>query len=78
MVESFIKTDIFSGEYVITGLLKELILAHSKDKHMLTMSDIEIKDKMKFEPTIKMINSDMISYLEKTIPNSHGTVLVSL
>lgn len=39
------------------------------------MSDIEIKDKMKFNPTMKMINANMIEYLKVNIADSNGTVL---
>lgn len=39
------------------------------------MSDIDIKDKMKFTPTLKMINEDMIKFLHANVPNSEGTVL---
>lgn len=41
----------------------------------MNMSDVEIKDKMKFKPTIKMMNPDMIDYLKEHIDDSNGTVL---
>lgn len=38
------------------------------------MSDVELKDKMKFGPTLKFINPDLIEYLKLNVPNSRGTV----
>lgn len=69
--------DFFSGKFKIsTSHLKHLITNHSKDKHRLCMSDIDLKDKMKFEPSLKMIDYDMICYLEEHVPRSAGTVLL--
>lgn len=39
------------------------------------MSDIELKDKMKFSPTLKLINRNTIEFLKNNVPNSNGTVL---
>lgn len=73
----FCKRNIFFvGNCIITTAhLKELVQKHSKDNHRLSMSDVEIKDKMKFGPTLKWMDATMISYLESNIANSSGTVL---
>lgn len=64
------------GNYTITTKhLKELVKKHSKDNHLLCLSDVEIKDKMKFGPTLKWINPITISYLKSNIAKSAGTVM---
>lgn len=64
------------GEYTITTEhLRQLIKLNSKDKHCLTLADIDIRDKMKFRPTLKMIQPEVLIGLEEHIPNSKGTVL---
>lgn len=40
------------------------------------MSDIDLKDKMKFGPSLKMIDKDMINYLKQHVRQSSGTVLL--
>lgn len=55
--------------------MKQLINTHSKDKHGLCISDIDLKDKMKFGPTLKLINPELIAFLEKNVPDSKGTAL---
>ncbi|XP_062716164.1 uncharacterized protein LOC134291845 [Aedes albopictus] len=69
--------DLKIGKFkVSTSHLKELIQNHSKDKHRLSMSDIDLKDKMKFGPSLKMIDKDMINYLKQHVRQSSGTVLL--
>ena len=66
----------YTGRYTITKThLKQLVLYHSKDKHCLTMSDIDIKDKMKFGPTLRMMKKPTIEYLKDNIADSNATAL---
>lgn len=39
------------------------------------MTDVNIKDKMKFGPTLKWINPRTISYLKSNVAESAGTAL---
>lgn len=55
--------------------LKELVLNHSKDKHCLTMGDVDVKDKMKFGPTLKIMKPETIEFLKANVTESDGTVL---
>lgn len=42
--------------------------------HKLNPSDLNSADKMKFDPSIKLMNRDLIDHLRQTVPDSHGTV----
>ncbi|XP_021709428.1 uncharacterized protein LOC110679341 [Aedes aegypti] len=67
--------DMTIGKYKIKKEhLKQLIENHSKDKHGLCMSDINLKDKMKFDSTEKLMKLDL-EYFMTHVPNSKGTVL---
>lgn len=52
----------------------ELITTVSKDKHGLSMGDINEKDKMKFKPVEKITENRVISCLNE-VPNSQGTAV---
>lgn len=55
--------------------LKILIDKESKDKHKLTISDLDAKDRMNFSSVEKICNNDVIKLLEKSVPDSQGTYL---
>lgn len=55
--------------------LKTLIEKESKDKHKLTISDLDAKDRMNFASVEKICNDSILKLLEKSIPNSEGTCL---
>lgn len=55
--------------------MKEL-LGHSKDKHGLTVSDLNPMDKMKFSPTEKIIKDALISFMEENVSGCDGTATI--
>ena len=54
--------------------LEILVKRHSKDKHGLTMADLNPTDLMSFDPTEKVMKKDMIDYMERNVEGSEGTV----
>lgn len=66
---------IFSGDYTVTiAHLQQLVDRHSKDKHALVASDLNPCDRMKFNPTKKIMKKEVIDYLEQHVQGSNGTV----
>lgn len=64
----------FTGLHQISKVhLEELIRDVSKDQHGLTQGDLSNKDKMKFDPVIKMTQERVTLNLEKHVPLSLGT-----
>lgn len=62
------------GNFVIAaGHLQILIDLVSKDKHLLTQSDLSSKDKMNFGSVIKICDPKIWTLLEKHVPGSEGT-----
>lgn len=64
------------GKTVVTvNHLKLLMQLHSEDKHKLTESDLNPKDRMNF-PSVEKICSSVVTYLmSSNIPESEGTCL---
>lgn len=52
--------------------LMELTRTFSKDKHLLTVSDLKPEDKMNFSSAEKMCSTNVLTILEN-IPNTHAT-----
>lgn len=51
----------------------ELTRTFSKDKHLLTVSDLKPEDKMNFSSAEKMCSTNVLTILEN-IPNTHATI----
>lgn len=65
------------GENVITSShLKYLIANVSKDKHCLTPSDIEPKDRQNFKSAEKISSLQVTTLLEEHVPDSKGILLI--
>nr|CAI5847435.1 unnamed protein product [Callosobruchus analis] len=63
------------GQYFASvSHLYELLSQFSKDKHLLTPSDLKAEDKMNYDAAKRMCSTNVIQLLEK-IPNTEGTVL---
>jgi len=72
----FLKTNIIipMGNYFATvDHLMELTRTFSKDKHLLTVSDLKPEDKMNFSSAEKMCSTNVLTILEN-IPNTHATI----
>lgn len=65
----------FGNKLISVSHLKILINIVSKDKHLLSLSDIECKDKMNFESANKISQAHVRKLLLNHIPDSEGTVL---
>lgn len=64
----------FGKEHLASrGDLIELINTTSKDLHCLSMSDIEVRDKMNFRAAQKLCDSKVTSLLRQNIPGSEAT-----
>nr|CAI5852727.1 unnamed protein product [Callosobruchus analis] len=63
------------GQYFASvSHLYELLSQFSKDKHLLTPSDLKAEDKMNYDAAKRMCSTNVIQLLEK-IPNTEGTVV---
>ncbi|KAF5280410.1 hypothetical protein FQR65_LT03219 [Abscondita terminalis] len=63
------------GDAVATSAhIAEIINTISKDKHLLTMSDLKGEDKMNFSSAEKMCSTKVIELLNN-VPHSQGTIL---
>ncbi|XP_053699211.1 uncharacterized protein LOC128746192 [Sabethes cyaneus] len=68
--------DMLIGSHTISKQhLKSLLAKTSKDKHGLCLSDIDLKDKMKFGPTMKLLNPAVTQCLNENIEGSEGTAV---
>lgn len=47
-----------------------------KDKHGLTLNDLNSKDKMKFKPTERIMSKEVRDCLDEFVPDSEGTVFL--
>ncbi|KAL1401987.1 hypothetical protein pipiens_006282 [Culex pipiens pipiens] len=56
--------------------LQLLINTISKDKHGLNDTDASTKDRMKFDPTWRIMQKDVRDCLEEFVPGSEGTVML--
>lgn len=65
----------FGNKLISVSHLKILINIVSKDKHLLSLSDIEPKDKMNFESANKISQEYVRKLLLNHIPDSESTVL---
>lgn len=62
------------GHFIISsGNLQILINTVSKDKHLLTQSDLSPRDKMNFGSVIKICDPKIWALLENHVPGSEGT-----
>lgn len=61
--------------FIPPGHLSVLINNFSKDKHLLTPSDLSSKDKMNFASVIKICDPKIWNLLKLHVPGSEGTVL---
>lgn len=66
----------FGNKLISVSHLKILINIVSKDKHLLSLSDIEPKDKMNFESANKISQEYVQKLLLNHIPDSEGTVYI--
>ncbi|XP_058449480.1 uncharacterized protein LOC131432169 [Malaya genurostris] len=57
------------GNYTI-AIVRELLGRVGKDKHLLTKSDLNSGDKMRFEPTLKIMNAMVRTLLDQ---HQHAT-----
>lgn len=53
----------------------EMIQKGVKGIHQLNPTDLNHIDKMKFEPSLKLMSKDLIKHLDDTVPGSKGTVV---
>lgn len=64
------------GKYLISSShLTYLIQNVSKDKHCVTASDINPKDRQNFGSMEKIMQPNVLTQLKKNVPDSNGTVL---
>lgn len=54
--------------------LEFLVNHFTKDKHRLTLADINPTDLMSFDPTQKIMDESTIDFMEVNVPGSEGTV----
>ena len=54
--------------------LDTLVKYHSKDKHGLTVADLNPTDLMSFKPTEKIMRRDVIDFMERNVKGCEGTV----
>lgn len=59
--------------YATAKQLEQMIADHSKDKHLLTKSDLKLVDKMNFKAAEKLCSNNVINLLEKA-PQNQGVV----
>lgn len=43
--------------------------------HRMNPSDLNPADKMKFDPSLKLMTQDLIEHLIEVVPNSNGTAM---
>lgn len=63
----------FGDFYATAKQLEQLIAEHSKDKHLLTKSDLKLEDKMNFKAAEKLCSNNVINLLEQA-PQNKGIV----
>lgn len=69
------KIALIIGDYVATSLhLKQIIENVSKDKHLMTMGDINSDDKMNFKAVEKIITLQVAQVLGEHVKESKGTI----
>ncbi|XP_031357928.1 uncharacterized protein LOC116181664 isoform X2 [Photinus pyralis] len=69
------KVTLALGNFIASSdHLKTLIETVSKDKHLLTLGDLNSQDKMNFRSVEKIIAPKVSELLKKSVPNSEGTV----
>ncbi|XP_058828001.1 uncharacterized protein LOC131687922 isoform X2 [Topomyia yanbarensis] len=65
------------GNYTITmAHLQDLLKRVGKDQHLLTLTDLCSNEKMRFEPTLKIMNPEVRRLLNEHVPGSKGTILL--
>lgn len=63
------------GKFVVSSaLLKQMLEQGQKVVHKLNPSDLNAADRMKVDPSIKLMNSKLIDHLQEIVPSSNGTV----
>lgn len=69
------KKHMYIGKYTIaSSLLKQMMDYGHKSVHKLNPSDLNHMDKMKFDPSSKLMSPDLIEHLHEVVPGSNGTV----
>ncbi|XP_021708904.1 uncharacterized protein LOC110679148 [Aedes aegypti] len=69
------KKHMYLGNFTIaSSLLKQMMDYGDKSVHKLNPSDLNPLDKMKFDPSIKLMSSELIEHLGEVVPGSNGTV----
>ncbi|XP_044760486.1 uncharacterized protein LOC123317922 [Coccinella septempunctata] len=63
----------FGDFYATAKQLEQLIAEHSKDKHLLTKSDLKLEDKMNFKAAEKLCSNHVIDLIERD-PQNKGIV----
>lgn len=64
------------GQKIIAAAhLFYLLRTVSKDKHLLTVSDINPKDRQNFQSVEKICSAKVISHLKSSVPGSEGTTM---
>lgn len=64
------------GMYLISATHLQYLLQNvNKDKHLLSATDINPKDRQNFQGLEKMIQPYVIDLLKQNVPDSNGTVL---
>ncbi|XP_053698519.1 uncharacterized protein LOC128745469 [Sabethes cyaneus] len=62
------------GDYVISpAVLKQMMETGDKIIHKLNPSDLNSADRMKFDPSVKLMSLDLIDHLTTIVPGSVGT-----
>ncbi|XP_062702468.1 uncharacterized protein LOC109424774 isoform X1 [Aedes albopictus] len=62
------------GDYVISSaVLKQMMENGQKMIHKLNPSDLNAADRMKFDPSLKLMSLDLIDHLIDVVPGSIGT-----
>ncbi|XP_058822394.1 uncharacterized protein LOC131683977 isoform X2 [Topomyia yanbarensis] len=71
-----LKADMMIGNFNISKTHLNDLLVHSKDKHGLTVKDLKPQDKMKFTPTEKIMNEELVKFMEANVPECDGTATI--
>lgn len=58
-----------------SAVLHQMIRQGFKSVHKLNISDLNHKDKMKFDPSLKLMCEDLIQHLKLTVSGSMGTAM---
>ncbi|XP_058449367.1 uncharacterized protein LOC131429319 [Malaya genurostris] len=70
------KKQMLLGTYAVSSnIIRKMIEQGDKVIHKMNPSDLNPADKMKFDPTLKMMSPNLIEHLLEVVPESMGTVV---